>query len=87
MCNKVKVDITVNIQNILAIIFSIAGVVLIFLGFYAVPVGELSSSVELVLGELLAFIASVLGIDSYYNTRFSKFKRDNNIEEKTHAKN
>lgn len=84
MCNKVKVDITVNIQNILAIIFSLSGVVLIFLGFYAVPVGELSSSVELVLGELLAFIASVLGIDSYYNTRLSKFKKDNDIKKEVH---
>lgn len=87
MCNKekIKVDILINVQNILSVIFSISGIVLIFLGFFSVPIGEISTSLEIVLGELLAFIASLLGIDSYYSSKFSKFiKRDEKEKEKTH---
>lgn len=81
MCNKekIKVDILINVQNILSVIFSISGIVLIFLGFFSVPIGEISTSLEIVLGELLAFIASLLGIDSYYSSKISKIiKKDNN---------
>lgn len=81
MCNdkKIKFDILVNVQTILSLIFSISGIVLIFLGFFSVPIGEISTSLEIVLGELLGFIASLLGIDSYYSYRLSKtIKKDNN---------
>lgn len=81
MCNKekIKFDILINVQTILSVIFSISGIVLIFLGFFSVPIGEISTSLEIVLGELLGFIASLLGIDSYYSYRLSKtIKKDNN---------
>lgn len=81
MCkkDKIKVDILINVQNILSVIFSISGIVLIFLGFFSVPIGEISTSLEIVLGELLGFIASLLGIDSYYSYRLSRIinKEDN----------
>ena len=80
MCNdkKIKFDILINVQTILSLIFSISGIVLIFLGFFSVPIGEISTSLEIVLGELLGFIASLLGIDSYYSYRISRIiKKDN----------
>lgn len=81
--DKIKVDILINFQNVLSLIFSISGIVLIFLGFFSVPLGEISTSLEIVLGELLGFIASLLGIDSYYSYRISRIiKKDNNENNK-----
>lgn len=50
----------------IAFVLSLAGVVLLFLGFYAPPIGQISSGVLLAFGELSTFAGALLGIDYKY---------------------
>lgn len=65
-----------TIQIALASLLVIAGLVLLFMGFYAVPVGTISASVLTAYGEVSTFAGALLGID--YTYRFKMYK----IEEK-----
>ena len=60
-----------TIQFIGAWVLVIIGVILIFLGFYAEPVGDITPSVLTAFGEILTFAGAIMGIDYRY-----KFKRD-----------
>lgn len=60
-----------TIQFIGAWVLVIIGVILIFLGFYAEPVGDIAPSVLTAFGEILTFAGAIMGIDYRY-----KFKRD-----------
>ena len=60
-----------TIQFIGAWVLVIIGVVLIFLGFYAEPVGDIEPTVLTAFGEILTFAGAIMGIDYRY-----KFKRD-----------
>ena len=60
-----------TIQFIGAWVLVIIGVILIFLGFYSEPVGDISPSVLTAFGEILTFAGAIMGIDYRY-----KFKRD-----------
>lgn len=60
-----------TIQFIGAWVLVIVGVVLIFLGFYAEPVGDIAPTVLTAFGEILTFAGAIMGIDYRY-----KFKRD-----------
>lgn len=60
-----------TLQFIFAWILVVIGLVLIFLGFYADPVGIVDPSVLTAFGEILTFSGAILGIDYRY-----KFKRD-----------
>lgn len=68
--DKIKEETKRSIEFWLAIFLIIAGVVLLFLGFYAVPIGEISASVLTAYGETATFAGSILGID--YNYRFKR---------------
>lgn len=68
---NVKEDTKRAIEFWLALVLVIAGLVLLFLGFYAVPIGEISASVLTAYGETATFAGSLLGIDYSY-----RFKRD-----------
>ena len=54
------------IQLTIAAGLCLAGVLLLFLAFYAPPVGEIHSSVLVAYGETLTFAGSLLGIDYHY---------------------
>ena len=56
----------------LAVVLAIAGVALMILGFYAVPLGEISASVLTGAGEMFVFSASVLGIKLTYDFKLQK---------------
>ena len=70
-----------NIQLGLGVLLVIAGLVLLFLGFYAPMVGEIANSVLVAYGEVSTFAGSLIGIDYHY--RFREFK----IEEEERHKN
>lgn len=61
-----------NIQLGLGIILTIAGLVLLFCGFYAVPVGEIANSVLVAFGEVSTFAGALIGVD--YSYKFRTFK-------------
>lgn len=61
----------------LAVVLAIAGVALMILGFYAVPLGEISASVLTGAGEIFVFSASVLGIKLTYDFKLQKLMGNN----------
>ena len=50
----------------------IVGLVLLFLGFYAVPIGEIAPSVLTAFGETATFAGALIGVD--YRYRFKMFE-------------
>jgi len=50
----------------------IVGLVLLFLGFYAVPIGEIAPSVLTAFGEMATFSGALIGVD--YRYRFKMFE-------------
>lgn len=61
-----------TIQLFLGVVVVLAGLVLLFLGFYAVPVGHISPSVLTAFGEVATFSGALIGID--YNYKYKMFK-------------
>ena len=50
----------------------IVGLVLLFLGFYAVPIGEIAPSVLTAFGEMATFSGALIGVD--YRYRYKMFE-------------
>ena len=79
---RISKDTKLTIQVILAVILVIAGVVLLFLGFYVPKVGEIHDSILISYGEVSTFGGSLLGLDYHY--AYKRYKTD--IEEKQREK-
>ena len=73
-------DKKLTLQMIIATVLVASGIVLLFLGFFAVPIGEISSSVLTAFGEVGTFAGALLGID--YTYKFRTYKLDKRYEEK-----
>lgn len=60
----------------------VVGIVLIFLGFYAKPVGELSGSLLGAVGEVFTLGGALVGADAYVEYRIKKLihKQENKEE-------
>ena len=52
----------------------IAGIALSFIGIYMPPLGEIDASILTLVGELLTFSGSALGIGSYTTIQIQKIK-------------
>lgn len=65
----------------LACVMIIVGIVLLFLGFYADPIGVISASVLSGTGELLFFAGCLLSLDSYVNFKINKLFNDKEKKE------
>lgn len=50
----------------------LVGIVLLFLGFYAVPIGEIAPSVLTAFGEMATFSGALIGVD--YRYRYKMFE-------------
>lgn len=46
-----------------------AGFILLFLGFFFAPAGEIHSSVVYTFGEILVFVGSLMGISIHYRSK------------------
>lgn len=53
-------------QLALSFVLCLAGIALLFLGFYQPPEGEISGSVLVAFGEVATFSGALLGIDYRY---------------------
>ena len=60
-----------------AVLLSLAGVVLLFMGFWCSPAGEIHSSVLVGFGEVSTFSGALFGVDYSYKY---KIRRDENGE-------
>jgi len=77
---KLNQETKLTIQVSLAIILIIVGVVLLFMGFYADPYGQIHDSVLIGYGEVSTFAGSLLGIDYTYRYKMFKAGQDNKEE-------
>lgn len=67
----------ISIQQCTAIGMLIFGCTLTAIGFFLEPQGEVSSSVEWVLGQCLIYAGSVFGLKNYVDLKLGNHERDN----------
>ena len=80
---KEQTKTKLNIQLALGIILVVAGLTLLFLGFYAHPIGDITNSVLVAYGEVSTFAGALIGVDYSYKYRTFKIVE----EEKTRRHN
>lgn len=68
-----------TIQLAVAVFLSVAGMVLIFCGFWVEPTGEIDNSVLVAYGEVCTFAGALFGVDYRYQLRI--FKREEKKDE------
>lgn len=78
---KITQEEKMTIQLLLGIVVVLAGLVLLFLGFYAVPLGEISPSVLTAFGEVATFSGALIGIDYTYRFKMIREHRGKDEEE------
>ena len=64
------------IQFISSLITLIAGIVLVFLGFFAVPIGVIDYTVITAFGLFLSFVGAVWHIDLKYDFKTREIERE-----------
>lgn len=74
-----------NLQLGTAVFLVLAGVVLLYCGFWVVPTGRIDNSVLVAFGELSTFAGALFGVD--YSYKFKEYlkgieKENKNQEEK-----
>lgn len=74
---KDQTRVKLNIQLTLGVLLVVTGIILLFLGFYAHPVGDITNSVLVAYGEVSTFAGALIGVD--YSYKYRTFK----IEEET----
>ena len=76
--------IKLNIQLALGILLVVAGLVLLFCGFWAVPIGEITNSVLVAYGEVSTFAGALIGVD--YSYKYKVFKIEEEEKTRRHKK-
>lgn len=59
-----------------AVALTIAGVVLLFCGFWVKPAGEIHDSVLVAYGEVATFAGALFGVDYSYKVKVKRFLND-----------
>lgn len=73
---KLTPDIKLNIQLGIAVVLVTAGLVLLFVGFFVDPQGEIHNSVLVAFGECCTFAGSLIGVDYHYRYKaFDKIRQ------------
>lgn len=73
---RISVSTKLTIQVIMSVLLVIAGVVMLFMGFYTSPVGEIHDSILIAYGEVSTFAGALLGIDYTYKYKVFKVEQD-----------
>lgn len=55
-----------NVQLVVACVMCVAGLTLVFSGFWVDPTGEIHNSVLVAFGEVLTFAGALFGVDYSY---------------------
>ena len=69
-----------TLQLIMSVCLVLFGCILIGLGFYVTPTGEIHPSVLTAFGEILTFAGAVIGVD--YNYKYKLFRDERKKENK-----
>lgn len=64
-----------TIQLICACLMTVAGLVLIFMGLWIAPRGEIHNSVLVAFGEIITFAGALFGVD--YSYRYKMYRTGN----------
>lgn len=64
--------VLMNCQLIVAVGLTVAGVVLLFMGFWCSPRGEIHNSVLIGFGEISTFAGALFGVDYSYKYKYRK---------------
>ncbi len=64
--NRKRHPVYWNCQLIVAVLLSVSGLVLLFLGFWCSPTGEIHNSVLIGFGEVSTFAGALFGVDYSY---------------------
>lgn len=73
---KDPIKAKLNIQLALGVILVITGITLLFLGFYAHPIGDITNSVLVAYGEVSTFAGALIGVDYSYKYRTFKIEEE-----------
>ena len=76
MAENVKKGTRDIIQFISSLITLVAGIVLVFLGFFAVPIGVIDYTVITAFGLFLSFVGAVWHIDLKYDFKTREIERE-----------
>ena len=76
MAENIKKGTRDIIQFISSLITLIAGIVLVFLGFFAVPIGVIDYTVITAFGLFLSFVGAVWHIDLKYDFKTKEIERE-----------
>lgn len=79
-----KLDKKETIQFIASLVLLVIGVVLVFLGFYAVPIGEIHYTVITVFGMFLTFVGAIWQIDVKYEFKTQQLMKNMRKSEDSH---
>lgn len=66
----------------LGVVLAVVGIVLIFLGFFTEPIGEIHGSVLGAVGELLTLSGALVGADAYVELKVKKMFHKDHTQEK-----
>lgn len=77
---KLSQEQRLSIQFWLGVAIVIVGLVLLFLGFYAVPIGQIAPSVLTAFGEIATFSGALIGVD--YKYRYKEYEIDEQYRHK-----
>lgn len=77
---KDQTRIKLNIQLALGVILVVAGLVMLFCGFYTHPIGDITNSVLVAYGEVSTFAGALIGVDYSYKFRTFKIEEENRIQ-------
>jgi hypothetical protein len=59
-----------RLQLIIAVLLTVAGLALLFAGFWREPVGEIHNSVLVAFGEISTFAGALFGVDYRYKYKY-----------------
>ena len=76
MAENIKKGTRDIIQFISSLITLVAGIVLVFLGFFAVPIGVIDYTVITAFGLFLSFVGAVWHIDLKYDFKTREIERE-----------
>lgn len=77
---KDQTKIKLNIQLTLGVILVVAGLVMLFCGFYTHPIGDITNSVLVAYGEVSTFAGALIGVDYSYKFRTFKIEEENRMQ-------
>lgn len=78
---KINVQNKLTIQLWLGVFLAIIGVILIFIGLYCEPLGEIHNSVLIAFGEIATFSGALIGVDYKYQYQRWRDKKIRNYRD------